>query len=270
MLSTVTTAASSSLLQLYHLPGFYEPFAAISHLCGAALFVVLGLILLRHGSGGRLRVTLLSVYVAANVFQFSMSGLYHMMIRGSAAHQLMGKLDHAAVYLLIAGTFTPVYGLLYQGRLRRALLIAVWTAAVAGILFTTFFAIDVGEGLRLGLYLGLGWSGIVAMIDLWRRYGFAFIWPLLAGSAMTSLAALCQEFGWPTLIPGVIHAHETFHVILLIGSFQHWLFIWQFADGTIGNQWKNACARLPASRILSGPHFPIALAARAVEPSKLP
>jgi hemolysin III len=234
------------------------------------LFFVLGIILLRRGAGDRLRLTLLGVYVAASVFQFSISGLYHMMVRGGAAHQLIGKLDHTAVFLLIAGTFTPVYGLLYQGRLRRALLIAVWTAAIAGILFTICFANEVGEGLRLGLYLGLGWSGIVAMIDLWRRYGFAFIWPLLAGSAMTSLAAVCQEYGWPTLVPGVIHAHETFHVILLIGSFQHWLFIWQFADGTIGNQSKNACAHLPAGRILTGPHFPISLAAQEVEPSKLP
>jgi hypothetical protein len=107
------------------------------------------------------------------------------------------------------------------------------------------------------------------MIDLWRRYGFAFIWPLLAGSAMTSLAAVCQEFGWPTLVPGVIHAHETFHVILLIGSFQHWLFIWQFADGKVGVQSKDLCGRTPVPRVAPGPHFPMPRSARTVEPSKL-
>ena len=135
-----------------------------------------------------------------------MSGIYHMTVRGGAAHELMGQLDHAAIYLLIAGTFTPCYGLLYRGRLRWALLSSTWIAAILGILFTTVLANNVPDGLRLGLYQVLGWSGIIAALDVSRRYGFAFVWPVLAGGAMTSLAALTQHFGWPVLIPGVIHA----------------------------------------------------------------
>ena len=192
---------------------------------------MLGFLLLRRGGGDRTRMVFLTIYAASCVFQFSMSGLYHMMIRGTASHRLLGQLDHAAVFLLIAGIFTPIYGLLYRGWLRRLALLAVWAAATCGILFTTVFANDAGEGLRLAIYQALGWSGIAAMIDLWRRYGFAFVWPMLAGSAMISLAAWSQEVGWPTLIPGVIHAHETFHIILLIGSFHQWLFLWQLADG---------------------------------------
>jgi hemolysin III len=243
MLFAAAEIAVEGPTPLYHLPGFYEPFAAISHLVGTGLFVVLSFVVLRRGRSDRTRMVYLTVYAASCVFQFSMSGLYHMMVRGTASHRVLGQLDHAAVFLLIAGIFTPIYGLLYRGWLRRLALLAVWAAATCGILFTTVVANDAGEGLRLAIYQALGWSGIAAMIDLWRRYGFAFIWPMLAGSAMISLAAWSQEVGWPTLVPGVIHAHETFHIILLIGSFHQWLFLWQLADGRCGSA-------MPANRVV--------------------
>src|SRR5262245_30751473 len=92
---------------LFHLPGFHEPFSAISHLFGAVLFAFMGLLLLRRGRGDTGRLIYLGVFVFACVFLMSMSGVYHMMIRGGAAHSVMERLDHAAIFVLIAGTFTP-------------------------------------------------------------------------------------------------------------------------------------------------------------------
>jgi hemolysin III len=266
-------AAPSSFAPLYHLPGFYEPFAAISHLFGAAVFVVLGFLLLRRGWGDRTRIALLGIYAAACVFQFSMSGIYHMMVRGTASHRIMGQLDHAAIYLLIAGTFTPCYGLLYRGWQRWAMLLPTWIAAVTGLLITTVLASDVGEGLRLALYQALGWSGIIATIDVSRRYGMAFAWPVLAGGAITSVAAATQHFGWPTLIPRVIHAHETFHIFLLVGSALQWMFIWRFADGEIGNTTNKLRSRTHVS-LAGAAHLPIsrpvAVACASIEPRRPP
>ena len=229
---------------LYHLPAFYEPVAAISHLFGASLFVLLGGILIRRGRGDIRRQILLAIYAASCVFQFAMSGVYHMLIRGSAAHRILGRLDHAAVFLLFAGIFTAIYGMAYRGRLRLALLVAIWVAAISGILSTTVFANDASNWLRLGLYQALGWSGIVALIDFWRRYGFMFVWPVLSGSVMMSLSALAQQCGWPVLVPGVIHAHEVFHVILLIGAIHQWLFIWELSA-------KSFCPADEPSAVLS-------------------
>jgi hemolysin III len=214
---------------LYHWGAFYEPFAAISHLAGAVLFAWLGWLLLRRGRGDSLRMTLLAIYAAACVFQFSMSGVYHTLVRDSAANRIVGRLDHAAVFLLIGGIFSPIYGLAYHGRLRRIALSLIWLAAIAGVLLTTIVSNDASEASRLALYQAMGWSGIVALIDLWRRFGFTFVWPMLAGSLMMSVAGLTQELGWPAPIPGVIHAHETFHIVLLIGAVQQWFFIWQLA-----------------------------------------
>ncbi len=233
-----------------------QPFAGRS----AVLF--LGYLLLRRGWGDRKRTAMLAIYAVACVFQFSMSGIYHMTVRGGAAHELMGQLDHAAIYLLIAGTFTPCYGLLYRGRLRWALLSSTWIAAILGILFTTVLANNVPDGLRLGLYQVLGWSGIIAAFDVSRRYGFAFVWPVLAGGAMTSLAAMTQHFGWPVLIPGVIHAHETFHVVMLVGTVFQWTFIWQLASGKVPSTLDERRLRSRVSVIIA-PHVPISRPAKA-------
>src|SRR5437879_4090908 len=100
---------------LFHLPGFHEPFSAISHLLCAALFAWLGALLLRRARGDTLRTAFLSVYVFSCVLLFSMSGVYHQMVRGGTAHRVMERLDHGAIFILIAGTFTPVHGILFSG-----------------------------------------------------------------------------------------------------------------------------------------------------------
>src|SRR5262249_24159331 len=111
MVCGIMTCGLAQLSELYHLPGFHEPFSAISHLLGAVVFFLLGLLLLQRGRGNRTRLIYLSVFVASYVFLFSMSGVYHMMVRGGTAHRVMERLDHGAIFVLIAGTFTPAHGL---------------------------------------------------------------------------------------------------------------------------------------------------------------
>src|SRR5439155_6561626 len=106
------------LPELYPLPGFHDPFSAISHLFGAVLFAWLGLLLLRRGRGDPLRVGFLGVYAFSCVLLFTMSGVYHQMVRGGTARLVMERLDHGAIFILIAGTLTAVHGLLFSGPYR--------------------------------------------------------------------------------------------------------------------------------------------------------
>src|SRR5262245_45649802 len=98
--------------EIYHLPGFHEPFSAVSHLFGAALVVFLVALLLRKGQGSAARLVFLGVYAGSCVLLFALSGVYHMMVRGGTARLVMERLDHGAIFVLIAGTFTAVHGLL--------------------------------------------------------------------------------------------------------------------------------------------------------------
>ena len=218
-------------MDLYHLSGFHDPFSAISHLLGAVVFVALGYKLLRRGRGDRTRMIYLGIYAAACVFLFSMSAVYHMMVRGGTARDVMGRLDHSAIFVLIAGTFTPCYGILERGWRRWAPLLFVWSVAITGVTFKAVFYHGFPEWLGLSLYLGLGWFGGLSAIVLARRYGFTFIEPLLFGGIAYSIGAVMEYFGWFVIIPGVIHPHEMFHLFVLVGAGFHWWFVWEIASG---------------------------------------
>lgn len=216
--------------EIWHLSGFYEPFSAMSHLFGAVLFVYLGALLLRRGRGDTARLIYLGVFAFSCVLLFSMSGIYHMMVRDTAARVVMGRLDHGAIFLLIAGTFTPAHGILLTGCQRWGPLALVWTGAIAGITLKSIYFDDMNHALGLSLYLGLGWLGAFSGYLLWRQYGWRLIKPALYGGIAYSLGGLMEAFGWAHLIPGVVHPHELFHVMVLIGALYHWAFVWSFAN----------------------------------------
>lgn len=219
--------------ELYHLPGLYEPFSAVSHLVGAGLFVLLGVLLLRRGRGDARRTAYLGVYAAACVLLFSMSALFHMTVEGGTAHRIAERLDHAAIFVLIAASFTPGLGLLFDGPARRWPLALLWGAALAGVAVKTVYFESVPRWLGLALYLGLGWVGALPTIALWRRYGFGFVAPLIWGGVAYSVGGAMNLAGWPKPVPGVIHAHEVFHLTVIAGALFHWRFIWSFADGRV-------------------------------------
>ena len=230
-------------LELYHLPGFHEPFSAISHLLGAVVFLVLGILLLMRGRNTGYGRIYLGIYAVSVVSLLSLSGVYHMMIRGGTAHQVMGRLDHGAIFIFIAGTFTPALGMLFEGWRRWAPLLIIWTAAITGVTLKTIFFDDLAEWVGLTFYLTMGWFGLFSGILMARRFGFTFIKPLLIGGIAYSVGAVIEFLRVMVVIPGVIHPHELFHVAVLMGAFWHWLFIWQFADG--GNRVEAVRGRNP-------------------------
>ncbi len=218
---------------LYHIPGFYEPFNAISHLIAAALFFGLGWKLVRRGDRGgrghRAGAVLLGIYSIACVFLFSMSAGFHMMQRGGTAGRVMERLDHGAIFVLIAGTFTAVHGIMFRGWFRWLPLTIVWVVTGALITLKTVFFERLPEWLGLTFYLGLGWSVALTAIPIFRRHGIRYLAPLIYGGIAYSIGASMEFMGWFTLIPGVIHAHELWHITLLAGALLHWRFVWNVA-----------------------------------------
>lgn len=227
----VAADSTDVVQELVRLPQFYEPFSAMSHLFGAALFVWLGALLLRRGRGNRVRLIYLGIYAVSCVLLFTMSGLYHTAVRGGAVRQVFERLDHGAIFVLVAGTFTPVHGLLFQGWLRWGPLLGIWAAAITGITLKTIYFTDMAEWLGLTFYLAMGWVGLIFGIILARCYGYAFVRPLLWGGIAYSVGAVMEHLGLLTVVPGVIHPHEVFHVAVLAGAIFHWRFVWAFATG---------------------------------------
>jgi channel protein (hemolysin III family) len=205
----------------------------LTHLAGAGVFACLTPILLRRGRGNTLRLASLGVLAFSTVALLSLSGTYHLLTPDTPGRAVLRRLDHGAIFVLIAGTFTPLHVILFQGAWRWAPLLFVWVCAIVGVTLKSIFFEDLAEWLGLLLYLGMGWLGAVSGLELWRRYGPAFVSSLLWGGVAYTAGGVLELLGWPVLIPGVIGPHELFHLGVLAGAALHWKFVFQFACGTL-------------------------------------
>lgn len=185
--------------------------------------------LLRRGHGNASRVFALSVYSFSLVFLFSMSGVYHLLTPGTVAKDVLQRLDYAGIWVLIAGTFTPIHTILFRGAWRWAILALVWTAAITGLVLQVIFFHSFPEWLGLTFFLGLGWVGALTGIKFHHLFQHKTVKYLLAGGLFYSIGAIIDFLKGPVLILGVIGAHEIFHIFVILGALSHWVFVWRWA-----------------------------------------
>jgi channel protein (hemolysin III family) len=227
------------------IPGFSEPVSSLSHLGGAVLFAVMAFALFRRSGFHVGRLFALFVFAASSVFLFSMSGVYHLLEPGSVERDVFRRLDHAAIFVLIAGTFTPAHALLFKGFMRYGMLALVWIAAILGVVIKVLWIDDVPEWLSLAMYLALGWLGAFSSFMLWRRTGTTLLFllrPLLAGALSYTIGAVLEFFRWPVLVPHIVGPHELFHVAVVVGALCHWWFTYRIVDRVV-----------PRIRVVAGP-----------------
>jgi channel protein (hemolysin III family) len=190
--------------------------------------------LIRRGRGDGLRVASLTIYVATLLFMLAMSGTFHLLRRGTLAHEVIGRLDYASIFLLIAGTFTPPHAILFRGVMRWGSLALIWTLAIVGVVFKSIYFAEFTHAYSVVFYISMGWIGAFSAAIAWRRYGADFVKPLLGGAIAYTVGALFEVLGTQmSLLPGAIESHEVWHVAVLIGAALHWAFIYQFADGKL-------------------------------------
>jgi len=217
-------------MPIHSLPGFADPFSSIVHLVGALAFAVLAFFLIARGRGRAGDIVALAIFAFSVVFLLSMSGVYHLLAAGGSGRMVLQRLDHAGIFLLIAGSFTPVHGILFTGFWRWGVLALIWALAIAGITLKVIFFDSIPEWLGLSFYLGLGWCGLLSGFLLARRFGFSFIKPLFYSGLAYSLGGVADFLHGPALLPGVIGPHELFHVAVITGIGLHWRFVYCCLD----------------------------------------
>jgi channel protein (hemolysin III family) len=211
--------------------GLSDPVSSVTHLAGALVFAAQAGALLRRGRGSRARLVSLSVFASACVLLLGLSGAYHLLPLGTGEKALLKQLDHAAIFVLIAASFTPVHTILFRGAWRWGMLAGIWSAAGAGLLVKAVYFDVMPEWVGLTMYLGLGWLGVISAAALARRYGWRFIQPVLWGALAYTAGALAEFLRSPTLVPGIIGPHEILHLAVLAGIACHWAFILGIAAG---------------------------------------
>lgn len=222
----------------FPLLGLSDPFSSMTHLFGALGCVGLARPLIRRAtrvSGGGHYV---GVFAATAVFLLTMSGCFHGLPHGSPARDILQRLDHAGIFILIAGTFTAGHGLFFRGFWRWGMIALIWTVGIAGLVAKLVYFDDISEGVGLGLYLSMGWLGAVAMVKLVLDRDLRAAGYLFAGGLVYTLGAVGEFFGGEslTLVPGVIGAHELFHVAVLGGLAVHWRLFHSSANLEIATQ----------------------------------
>src|SRR5438477_7975813 len=116
------------------IPGFCLPVSSWSHLLAAAAALAAGVALVRMARGCRYRVTAVVVYVFCVVVTLAVSGAYHSLSRECSARMVMKRIDYFSIWLLIAGTFTAIHGIMFDGTWRRGVLTFIWSYVAVGVL----------------------------------------------------------------------------------------------------------------------------------------
>ena len=205
-----------------------EPFCGFTHLL-AALISVLALHILRASvspAEDAAKRRSFTFFGGSMIALFSASALYHLAALPPAALEWTRRLDHAAIFMLIMGTYTGVCFSALSGAWRRWVLGIVWAVGGAGIVAKLLFAF-LPEALSTSLYVGLGWVGIVVFPTLVRSFGYLpLAWIVTGGLAYTG-GALLDLLRWPSTQWGVLGHHEIFHLAAMLGAFLHFVFIYR-------------------------------------------
>ena len=202
------------------LRGVFHQYAFFVSLASGALLVLLA-------ATARASVAA-AIYAASVSALFGVSALYHRVTWTGPARRRMRRLDHAMIFLLIAGTYTPVGLLVLKGSLATVVLAVVWGGAVAGIVLELAWT-RAPRWLGGAVYLALGWVAVVAMPQLFARLGLAGGLLIVAGGLIYSAGAAVYGLRRPDPVPAVFGYHEVFHLLVIAGVVAHFLAISLFA-----------------------------------------
>jgi len=197
--------------------GLTHFFAALAALAGTVALLVIG----RHSLSKELS---LGIYGLSLILLFAASAAYHMARVGPRALAVLRKLDHSAIYLLIAGTYTPFCLLAFTGFWRWGVLILIWLLAFIGIV-VKMFVMHAPRWVTAGTYVVMGWLCLGAVGEMLRVLpAGALLW-LTLGGVIYTLGAVVYITRIFDFVPGRFGFHEVWHIFVILGALAHFIAI---------------------------------------------
>ena len=195
---------------------------AVNHGVGALIGITATVLLLLRSDTG-IKVLSSMIYGISFITMFLMSCLYHAFKWGTKIKRLWRRFDYLSIYMLIGGSFTPLWLLFYGGTGGTAGCIAVWTAVITGVTLISVYGPDRLRKMHLALYVILGWCGLIFLPKMIRKNLPLFFFTLAGGLSYT--------FG---IIPFALKkkgAHFIWHFFVLFGAVAHWFGIYLYVYG---------------------------------------
>ncbi|MDD2556449.1 MAG: hemolysin III family protein [Syntrophaceticus sp.] len=206
-----------------------EPFNGFSHLLGALLSIA-GLIFLIKRA---LEFQSVSYLVSFIIFGISLillytaSALYHLLQVSERVTKALRYIDHMMIYVLIAGTYTPICLISLQGKQGTILLISIWGIAIIGMIIKAFW-LNAPRYLSTLIYGVMGWIVVITLPNLIPSLTLPGFGWMLAGGIFYTIGAVIYGLKWPNFSSKIIGFHEIFHLFILAGSFSHYWLILRF------------------------------------------
>ena len=167
-----------------------------------------------------------AIYGASMICLYLASTLYHCVNASVKGRLALRKFDHASIYFLIAGTYTPVCLTALRGPWGWSIFGVVWGLTIAGLVMT-FAWIDCPRQLTAGIYLAMGWLSAIAIWPLWNAMGWRGMFWLALGGVLYTIGGLSYALKWPGRDNPRFGCHEIFHVFIVLGSIAHFMLVYR-------------------------------------------
>jgi len=203
-----------------------EPVNTFTHFIGFVLSILALIFMLIKSL--RLENTLYiissAIFGSSLILLYLASTLHHMIKSGEKIYTLLRKIDHSMIYVLIAGTYTPICLITLQGTLGTILFSIIWSIAVIGIIIK-FFWLNAPRILYTSFYLVMGWISVFFMFPIYKSLEFSGFLLLAIGGISYTIGAIFYAFNFPKHKHLHFGSHEIFHLFVIVGSLSHYIMI---------------------------------------------
>lgn len=208
-----------------------DPGSAITHFIGMlmAIFAAIPLLIKAAHEPSKLYVISLAIYAVSLILLYAASTTYHTFNLSEKKNTILKKIDHMMIFILIAGSYTPICLLVLHGRTGKILLGIVWFIAILGILIKAFW-VFCPKWVSSILYIGMGWACVLAFTQILNNMSSAaFSW-LLAGGIIYTIGGIIYALKVPIFNDKHKNfgSHEIFHLFVMGGSVCHFVLMYVF------------------------------------------
>ena len=207
-----------------------DPGSAITH--GIAMLLAIAgtmPLLTKAAREDALHIVALSVFILTMILLYTASTIYHSVDSTEKVNRRLRKMDHMMIFIMIAGSYTPICLLVLKGKLGLTLLAIVWSIAIAGILIKAFW-INCPKWVSSVLYIGMGWTCVLAFTQILNSMSPAAFGWLLAGGIIYTIGGVIYALKLPLFNRRhkTFGSHEIFHLFVMGGSACHFIVMYAF------------------------------------------
>jgi len=208
-----------------------DPVSGISHLIGAllSLFGTIILLYFAYQEKDIIKIVSFFIFGFSMLFLYTSSAIYHLFGHSPEEVDVFRKIDHAMIYILIAGTYTPFCLIALKGAWGISTLICIWILAGAGIstVFFKSFWTKVPRWFATGLYMAMGWLSVIIVYPLFKATNIETVLWLMMGGFFYTVGAVIYAKKQPNISKG-FGFHEIFHILVLLGTISHFWGIYKY------------------------------------------